>query len=161
MNRLLVVRISPGAQVPATSEPTAETACLTPSAVPGRQSGGVGEGGGAGAVREKLLDPLRAFTWACRAGVALQVVVTVAVNQVVSVRREARERSPRASSRRERFVQRAVDTGQTHRSEPRGLGRPGSMMHVLSDANGLPLLVGVSARSTHDSEGLKPMVEGH
>ena len=34
-------------------------------------------------------------------------------------------------------------------------------MHVLSDANGLPLVVGVSAANTHDSEGLKPMVEGH
>ncbi|MGC0373037.1 IS5 family transposase [Streptomyces sp. SAI-229] len=40
-------------------------------------------------------------------------------------------------------------------------GKPGSKMHVLSDANGLPLLVGVSAGNTHDSEGLKPMVEGH
>jgi IS5 family transposase len=34
-------------------------------------------------------------------------------------------------------------------------------MHVLSDANGLPVLVGVSAGNAHDSEGLKPMVEGH
>jgi transposase len=34
-------------------------------------------------------------------------------------------------------------------------------MHVLSDANGLPVLVGVSAGNVHDSEGLKPMVEGH
>lgn len=34
-------------------------------------------------------------------------------------------------------------------------------MHVLSEANCLPLLVGVSAGNTHDSEGLKPMVEGH
>ncbi|GAB2604406.1 hypothetical protein GCM10027168_41700 [Streptomyces capparidis] len=34
-------------------------------------------------------------------------------------------------------------------------------MHVLSDANGLPLLMGVSAGNTHDSEGLKPMVKGH
>jgi transposase len=34
-------------------------------------------------------------------------------------------------------------------------------MHVLSDANGLPLVVGVSAANTHDSEGLKPMVAGH
>lgn len=34
-------------------------------------------------------------------------------------------------------------------------------MHILSDANGLPLLVGVSAGNTHDSEELKPMVEGH
>ena len=40
-------------------------------------------------------------------------------------------------------------------------GKPGSKMHVLSDANGLPLLVGVSAANTHDSEALKPMVEGH
>jgi hypothetical protein len=34
-------------------------------------------------------------------------------------------------------------------------------MHVLSDANGLLLVVGVSAGNTHDSEGLKPMVAGH
>lgn len=34
-------------------------------------------------------------------------------------------------------------------------------MHVLSDANGLPLLVGISAANTHDSEALKPMVTGH
>ncbi|MBK3523671.1 transposase, partial [Streptomyces sp. MBT70] len=39
--------------------------------------------------------------------------------------------------------------------------KPGSKMHVLSDANGLPLLVGVSAGNVHDIEGLKPMVEGH
>lgn len=42
-----------------------------------------------------------------------------------------------------------------------GPGQPGSKMHVLSDANGLPLPVGVSAGNTHDSEGLKPMVAGH
>ena len=40
-------------------------------------------------------------------------------------------------------------------------GKPGSKMHVLSDANGLPLLVGISAGNTHDSEGLKPMIAGH
>jgi transposase len=34
-------------------------------------------------------------------------------------------------------------------------------MHILSDANGLPLLVGISAGNTHDSEELKPMIEGH
>lgn len=34
-------------------------------------------------------------------------------------------------------------------------------MHVLSDANGLPLVVGVSAGNTHDGEGLKSMVAGH
>lgn len=37
-------------------------------------------------------------------------------------------------------------------------GKPGSKMHVLSDANGLPLRVGLSAANTHDSLGLKPMV---
>ncbi len=40
-------------------------------------------------------------------------------------------------------------------------GKPGSETHVLSDANGLPLLVGISAGNTHDSEGPKPMIEGH
>jgi len=40
-------------------------------------------------------------------------------------------------------------------------GKPGSKMHVLSDASGLPLAVGVSAANVHDSEGLKPMVAGH
>ncbi len=40
-------------------------------------------------------------------------------------------------------------------------GKPGSTMHVLSDANGLPVLVGVSAGNVHGSEGLKPMMEGH
>jgi hypothetical protein len=34
-------------------------------------------------------------------------------------------------------------------------------MHVLSDANGLPLLVGLSAANTHDSLALKPMITGH
>lgn len=40
-------------------------------------------------------------------------------------------------------------------------GKPGSKMHVLSDANGLPLVVGVTAANTHDSQALKPMVLGH
>ena len=39
--------------------------------------------------------------------------------------------------------------------------KPGSKMHILSDAKGLPLLVGISAGNTHDSDGLKPMIEGH
>ncbi|MDQ0408759.1 transposase [Streptomyces sp. DSM 40167] len=38
---------------------------------------------------------------------------------------------------------------------------PGSKMHILSDANGLPLVVGVSAANVHDSQSLKPMVAGH
>lgn len=40
-------------------------------------------------------------------------------------------------------------------------GKPGSKMHVLSDANGLPLLVGLSAANVHDSLTLKPMIMGH
>lgn len=40
-------------------------------------------------------------------------------------------------------------------------GKPGSKMHVLSDANGLPLLVGLSAANTHDSLAPKPMIVGH
>ncbi len=40
-------------------------------------------------------------------------------------------------------------------------GWPGLKMHVLSDTNGLPLLVGVSAGDTHDSAGIKAMIEGH
>lgn len=40
-------------------------------------------------------------------------------------------------------------------------GKPGSRTHVLSDANGLPLLVGLTAANTHDSLGLKPIIMGH
>ncbi|MFF1842912.1 transposase [Streptomyces sp. NPDC058217] len=40
-------------------------------------------------------------------------------------------------------------------------GKPGSKMHILSDANGLPLLVGLSAANTHDSLAVRPMDEGH
>jgi hypothetical protein len=43
-----------------------------------------------------------------------------------------------------------AEGGRTHRPEPRGPNKPGSKMHVLSDANGLPVLVGVSAGNTHD-----------
>jgi transposase len=39
-------------------------------------------------------------------------------------------------------------------------GKPGSKLHVLSDAAGLPLVVGVSAGNTHDLHGLKPMTSG-
>ncbi|GAA3486952.1 hypothetical protein GCM10018987_10310 [Streptomyces cremeus] len=37
-------------------------------------------------------------------------------------------------------------------------GKPGSKMHVLSDADGLPLRVGISAANTHDSLALKPIL---
>jgi hypothetical protein len=39
-------------------------------------------------------------------------------------------------------------------------GKPVSKMHILSDANGLPLVVGLSAANVHDSQALKPMVVG-
>jgi transposase len=38
-------------------------------------------------------------------------------------------------------------------------GKPGSKLHVLSDGEGLPLVVGLSGGNTHDSRGLKPLVE--
>ena len=34
-------------------------------------------------------------------------------------------------------------------------------MHILSDANGLPLVVGLSAGNVRDSLALKPMIAGH
>ena len=37
-------------------------------------------------------------------------------------------------------------------------GKKGSKLHVLSDANGLPLQVGISAANTHDSQALQPLV---
>lgn len=40
-------------------------------------------------------------------------------------------------------------------------GKPGSKMHILSDAKGLPLVVGLSAANVHDSLTLKPMIKGH
>ncbi|WP_405784426.1 IS5 family transposase [Streptomyces sp. NBC_00859] len=40
-------------------------------------------------------------------------------------------------------------------------GKPGSKMHILSDANGLPLVVGIFAANVHDSLALKPVVVGH
>jgi hypothetical protein len=39
-------------------------------------------------------------------------------------------------------------------------GKPGSKTHVLSDVNGRPLLVGISAANLRDSQALKPMIEG-
>ncbi|MGY4984768.1 IS5 family transposase [Streptomyces nigrescens] len=56
---------------------------------------------------------------------------------------------------------RAKKGGEHTDPSPVDRGKPGSKMHILSDANGLPLLVGISAGNTHDSEGLKPMVAGH
>ncbi|MEU4842463.1 IS5 family transposase [Nocardia testacea] len=38
-------------------------------------------------------------------------------------------------------------------------GKKGSKIHIISDANGIPLVTGVSAANTHDSVMLAPMVE--
>ncbi|MFE7268798.1 IS5 family transposase [Streptomyces sp. NPDC057592] len=53
---------------------------------------------------------------------------------------------------------RAKKGGELAGPSPVDRGRPGSKMHVLSDANGLPLRVGLSAANTHDSQALKPML---
>lgn len=51
--------------------------------------------------------------------------------------------------------------GELTGPSPVDRGKPGSKMHVLSDANGLPIVVGLSAASTHDSLALKPVIQGH
>jgi IS5 family transposase len=38
-------------------------------------------------------------------------------------------------------------------------GKKGSKIHIISDANGIPLTTGVSAGNSHDSVMLQPMVE--
>ncbi|MGL5830025.1 MAG: IS5 family transposase [Angustibacter sp.] len=43
---------------------------------------------------------------------------------------------------------------------PTDRGKNGSKLHVLCDAAGLPLVVGVSAANTHDSLALRPLVQG-
>ncbi|MGW2089739.1 transposase, partial [Streptomyces sp. NPDC001880] len=43
---------------------------------------------------------------------------------------------------------------------PVGRGKKGSKLHVLSDAQGLPLALGVSGAHVHDSQALLPLVLG-
>jgi hypothetical protein len=50
--------------------------------------------------------------------------------------------------------------GELTGPSPVDRGKPGSRMHVLSDANGLPPLAGLSAANTHDSLARKPMLLG-
>ncbi len=38
-------------------------------------------------------------------------------------------------------------------------GKNGSKIHVLTDANGLPLVLGVSGANVHDSQALRPLVQ--
>ncbi len=45
-------------------------------------------------------------------------------------------------------------------SNPVYRGKKGSELHVLSEAQGIPLAVAVSAANTHDSLALKPLIRG-
>lgn len=50
--------------------------------------------------------------------------------------------------------------GELTGRNPVDRGKKGSKLHVLSDAQGLPLAVAVSAANTHDSQALKPLIRG-
>ncbi len=43
---------------------------------------------------------------------------------------------------------------------PTDRGKSGSKIHLLTDRNGVPLSLGISAANTHDSLGLQPLVRG-
>lgn len=43
---------------------------------------------------------------------------------------------------------------------PTDRGKSGSKIHLITDRNGLPLSLGISAANTHDSLGLQPLVRG-
>ena len=49
--------------------------------------------------------------------------------------------------------------GELTGPNPVDRGKPGSQLHVLTDAGGLPLAVAVSAANTHDSLALIPLVQ--
>jgi hypothetical protein len=44
-------------------------------------------------------------------------------------------------------------------ANPVDRGKPGSKYHLLIDATGIPLAVGLSAANTHDSQLLEPLVD--
>lgn len=50
--------------------------------------------------------------------------------------------------------------GELTGPNPVDRGKPGSKLHLLSDANGLPLVVGVTAANTHDSVMFVPLLDG-
>ncbi len=43
---------------------------------------------------------------------------------------------------------------------PTDRGKLGSRIHLITDRNGLPLSLGISAANMHDSQGLQPLVRG-
>ncbi|WP_242609024.1 IS5 family transposase [Actinomadura formosensis] len=64
-------------------------------------------------------------------------------------------------TRHPRLRARTGEKGGGHTGpSPVDRGKPGSKMHVLSDAAGLPIGVGISGGNVHDLHGLRPMVEG-
>ncbi|MFJ8539039.1 IS5 family transposase [Streptomyces sp. NPDC093591] len=46
-------------------------------------------------------------------------------------------------------------------SNPTDRGKLGSMIHLITDRNGLPLSLGISGANMHDSQGLEPLVRGN
>lgn len=44
--------------------------------------------------------------------------------------------------------------------DPTDHGKPGAKIHLLTGRNGLPLSLGISGASMHDSQGLEPLVRG-
>jgi DDE family transposase len=50
-------------------------------------------------------------------------------------------------------------TGSLTGPNPVDRGKPGSKLHVLSEAQGVPLAVAVSAANVHDSHALQPLVK--
>lgn len=50
--------------------------------------------------------------------------------------------------------------GELTGPNPVDRGKPGSKLHILSDASGLPLVVGVTAADTHDSVMFVPLLDG-
>jgi Transposase DDE domain len=54
---------------------------------------------------------------------------------------------------------RAPTRGELVGANPVDRGKPGSKYHLLIDATGLPLAVGLSAANTHDSQLLQQLVD--
>ncbi|MFE6405387.1 IS5 family transposase [Streptomyces sp. NPDC057837] len=55
---------------------------------------------------------------------------------------------------------RAAKGGHLTGPNPTDRGKPGSKIHLITDRNGLPLSLGISAANLHDSQGLAPLVRG-
>jgi transposase len=49
--------------------------------------------------------------------------------------------------------------GELTGPDPVDRGKPGSKLHLLSDANGLPLVAGVTAANTHDNAMFIPLLD--